>query len=259
MSLSAAQKRRFLEDGYIVIPQAVPGVMIDAARRLINHNLGMKGMNEVDLPSLRSLSYCPDIQKNAIITDLFNRTPVYSIMESLLGHGNVESTGAGQIALRFPSEPGQDPKEPVGHLDGLGSGLNGQERGQYNRGFTALATVYLADVLKPNSGNFTVWPGSHATIEDHLKDQGVDVLGDGQPKLDWPHPPVQITGRAGDAVISHHQIYHTAAPNTSSDVRYAAIFRARHVGCSAVGNAAYTDIWREWEGLADLIPVASGR
>jgi hypothetical protein len=74
----------------------------------------------------------------------------------------------------------------------------------------------------------------------------------GQIALRFPMAPVQITGKRGDLVITHHQLVHTAAPNASSEVRYAAIFRLRHKDVEQVGLDAYTDIWREWEGISAL-------
>lgn len=253
MQFTDKQKRQFIHDGYIVARQAVAPAMIEAARKLINHTLGDKGMNEADLPKLRAQSYCPDVRKAEAISDLFNQSSLFPLVESLVGVGRISRRDGAQIALRFPGQLFKDPPPPKGHLDGLGSGLNGSQQGEYARGFTALVTVYLADVPEIDSGNFTVWPGSHVTVRDHLLKHGVEVLGNGQPRLDWPHPPVQVTGRAGDAVISHHQLIHTAAANASPNIRYAAIFRVHHVNINEFAGQAFTDIWHEWEGLHELL------
>ena len=69
--------------------------------------------------------------------------------------------------------------------------------------------------------------------------------------MELPHAPVQITGQAGDIVITHHQIVHSAAPNCSPNIRYAAIFRGRHKDAEANGTEAMTDIWREWPGIRE--------
>lgn len=249
MQLTHQQKLEFHHNGYIKIPGAVSRLMVEQALRTINHSLGEEGMNKDDLPTLRSRSYCSEVQKDPAITDIFNRSPVFPLAESLLGTGNVLATSAGQIALRFPVAPVADPSPPRGHLDGLGSGLNGQAKGQYRRGFTGLAVVLLSQLTGDYSGNFTVWPGSHTFFENHFKEYGHEILGEGMPKVDLPHGPVQITGEPGDAILAHHLIVHTAAPNASSHIRYAAIFRLRHKDCDEIGNDAYTDIWREWPGI----------
>ena len=254
MRLTDQQKRRFIEDGYIVIPNAVPRVMVDAARQSINHYIGQHGMPPDELDIYRAQTYCRHLTQTHEITTLFNDTPVFSLTESLVGEGRLSKAASGQIGLRFPAPPFADAGPPRGHLDGIGSGKNGSNVGEYHRGFTGFAVVYLSDVPTEYSGNFTVWPGSHLTVEQHLEQQGVDVLTRGCPQCDWPRPPVQVTGQAGDAVIAHHQLIHTAAPNTSPNIRYGIIFRLRHVDCGEFANKAYTDIWHEWEGLHHLLP-----
>ena len=120
--------------------------MIDDAIRAINFSLGYEGMNKNDLPRLRAQSYCNEVQKTRVITDLMNRSPVFSLAESLLGEGYLQEVSAGHIAPRFPIELSSDPDPPRGHLDGLGSRLNGSAKGTYNRGFTALAVFLLSDL-----------------------------------------------------------------------------------------------------------------
>lgn len=253
MELTQSQKRSFYEEGYLKIPGVVPQIMVDAALQVINHSLGEEGMNKDDLPTLRAQSYCKESRQSPAITDLFNKTPVFSLGESLMEEGKLEKTGAGQIALRFPRPLGAEPPPPRGHLDGLGSGLNGSAKGTYRRGFTALAVVLLSPLRGDYWGNFTVWPRSHRFFEDYFKEHGPEVLEEGMPRVELPEGPVMITGEPGDVVLAHHQIVHTAAPNASPHIRYAAIFRMRHAEAAEFGNQAFTDIWHEWPGVRAAI------
>ena len=253
MILTESQKIDFRENGYLKIPGAVPKVMVDRVLHAINHSLGEEGMNKEDLPTLRAQSYCREICEHEAVTDLLNASPVLTFAEQLIGAGKINKATGGQIALRFPRPLGEDPPPPRGHLDGLGSGLNGSAKGTYQRRFTALAVILLNQLDEPYCGNFTVWPKSHTFFEDHFKQNGVEVLENGMPRLELPEEPVQITGSPGDVVITHHQLVHTAAPNASPHVRYAAIFRLRHVDCEEFGNKAYTDIWHEWPGIRELV------
>ena len=82
------------------------------------------------------------------------------------------------------------------------------QKGVYKRGFSALAVVYLADVPETNSGNFTVWPKSHSFFADYFEKEGHEVLANGMPRPDLPEGPTQITGNAGDVVLTHHQVVH---------------------------------------------------
>lgn len=250
--LNPQQKRELVQDGYTVIRGAVPGVMIEAARKAVNRHLGDEGIPPDQLDTFRAQSYCPGLRKQPAMTDLFNKTPLFPLVEAAFGEGNLLPTESAQIALRFPNT--DDPaKPPRGHLDGIGTDTNGIPKGQFVRNFTALVTVLLADLPGIAAGNFTVWPGSHIVAQRFFQRATPDELRKGMPELDLTGNAVQITGNAGDAVISHHQIVHAAAPNASPNIRYAAIFRAKHKDVEANGTDVMTDIWREWPGLADEV------
>jgi hypothetical protein len=170
-----------------------------------------------------------------------------------MGKGNVRPVTRAKPYPRFPLPLGEVAPEPRGHLDGIGSGTNGMAKGVYRRGFTAFAVIYLADVLEPNSGNFTVWPKSHRTFETYFKEVGYEVLAEGMPHLDWPEGPVMLTAKAGDLILAHHQIFHTGGPNASPNVRHAVITRLQHKDIEEVGYEAYVDIWREWPGVQEVL------
>jgi hypothetical protein len=247
--LTRTQIESFYENGYIHIPGAVPKVMIDAARRAINHSIGSVGLGGDDLDNFKVGAYCDELKNLPVMTDLYNRTPVMTIAEQLIGAGKVLPVRHVQMAMRFPTVIDGGLPEPRGHLDGLGNGTNGQAKGQYRRGFTAFAVIYLADVPDAYHGNFTVWPKTHRFFEEYFREHGHDVLSEGTPKVPLPEQPIQVVGQAGDAVIAHHQILHTGGPNASPDVRYAAITRLRHTDCEENGYDAYTNIWKEWDGV----------
>ena len=138
-------------------------------------------------------------------------------------------------------------------MTALAAAPNGTAKGDYKRGFTAFAVIYLADVPESFSGNFTVWPKSHRFFADYFKSHGHGVLAQGMPRPDLPEDPVMITGNAGDLILAHHQVVHGACLNASPNVRLATISRLKHKDADTIGNDAYTDIWREWPGLHDAL------
>ncbi len=251
--LSTAQKRQFVEDGYLKVPGVVPQVLIDAALRAVNHSIGHVGQGGENLENNRGAFFCSELLDAPVILDLFNKSPIIEIAESLMGAGNVRPVARAKPYPRFPLPLGEDAPEPRGHLDGIGSGTNGTAKGDYKRGFTAFAVVYLADVLEPNCGNFTVWPKSHRTYEAYFQEVGHEVLREGVPHLDWPEPPIMLTAKAGDLILAHHQIFHTGGPNASPNVRHAVISRLQHKDVDTIGHDAYTDIWREWPGVQEVL------
>lgn len=247
MKLTFEQKKEFLKNGYIKIPGVVPKVMIDKALQAINHSVG-EGMNVSDLPILRSLSYCPELVNSQVITDLYNKTPISDLAESVIGEGQIKPITGGQIALRFPSM--QDPpRNPSPHLDGMYSSLNGVKEGTIDN-FTALVGIFLSDTPEPYSGNFTVWPGTHHIYEQYFREHGPESLLKGMPPVDMPEP-VQITGKAGDVVLVHYQIAHGAAPNVSPHTRYACFYRLTRVDHELF--PPMTNIWMDWPGIRDII------
>ncbi|HET7559507.1 MAG TPA: phytanoyl-CoA dioxygenase family protein [Limnochordia bacterium] len=245
MQLTHAQKEHIREHGYVKVPGAVPKLMVDQAVRAINHSLGQEGMDPAQMTKFRAQSYCPEVQRQPAITDLFNRTPVIDLVRSVLGEENVRPAGSGQIALRFPTL-----QDPVGearpHLDGMYSPHNGVKEGTISN-FTMLVGIALSDLPGPYAGNLAVWPGSHRKYEAFFQEHGPEALLKGMPPLDIG-PPTHITAQAGDALLCHYQLAHGVAPNASPNVRYAIYFR--------VTSAARTDwqtpmksIWHEWPGM----------
>jgi hypothetical protein len=249
MELTNEEKATFYRDGYVTLRGIVPRDMVDAARHAINHSLGEQGMDKHDLPVLRTTSYCKDIYGSKTITGLVDNSPVLPLVESLLGRGNVATVRVGRIALNFPRAPGSGQIEPSGHIEGLGWGSNGLEKGTYIRDFAVFAVILLSDLPGAFAGNFTVWPGSHESIAQYLLENGHERLSDGTPRVALPRGPVQITGAPGDTVLAHYLLLHCAAPNHAPDIRYAAIFKLRHRACDPMDRSAYTDIWREFPGL----------
>ncbi len=251
LQLTLDQKKHFVDHGYLHLPGAVSREACHAAMRAINHSVG-QGIDIADVAQMRARSYCTELQKEPFITELFNASDAMPACESLMGEGNVTPAGSGQIALRFPLEPGKQAKDFNGHIDGIGTGINGIPKGEFRRGFTTLCVVLLDDVPEPHWGNFTVWPGSHHLVADALRTRGIESLSEGTPDVGDPGPPLMITGKQGDVVLAHYLTLHSVAPHIGPRIRYATIFRIRHVDVSKNGEAAYTDKWLEFEPLHGL-------
>lgn len=249
-TLTVEQKREFLENGYVKVPGVVPRYLVDVALKAINHSLG-QGINEADLPKLRSQSYCPELKETDVITDLLNKTPALGLAESLIGPGKVKRVVGGQIGIRFPVM--RDPiPSPRPHLDGMPSPNNGVAPGTLGN-FTMLVGVMLNDLPVAGMGNFTVWPGTHRLFETYFREHGPEDLQHGMPKIEYPQP-APVTGQAGDVVLVHYQTAHGASPNGSPHPRYMVFFRLRHVGReSGWSREAMIDIWQEWPGIREII------
>jgi hypothetical protein len=246
--LTESQAESLRRDGYVVLPQAVPQPRVEAALSAINASLG-RGLDPRQLETYRSRSFCPELRAQPVVTDLLFGGAGWPAAESLLGPGQVKRPGLGQIALSFPAA-GPAPA-PHPHLDGMYTPTNGVPRGQISS-FTLLVGVMLSDVARPLSGNLVVWPATHRLYEEHFRRRGPRSLLEGMPDVPLPEP-VSVTGRAGDVVLCHYQLGHTAGPNTSPHIRYAVYFRLEHVDHGSQRWECLTDLWREWPGIRRLV------
>ena len=59
--LSKRQKRQFVDEGYLVVPGALPKVLIEAARRAVNHSIGHVGISGEALEKHRAGFHCAEL------------------------------------------------------------------------------------------------------------------------------------------------------------------------------------------------------
>jgi len=246
--LSSAEKIELYQRGYVRIAGLIPRQTMDAALRAINASVG-RGMNEGDMPRYHAQGFCSDSRSTPVITDLFNKTPAFALVESLLGAGNILPVNDGQVALRFPTMA-----EPTGlprpHIDGTYPPNNGVEPGKLEN-FTLLVGCFLSDVKAPLSGNFMVWPGSHRAHAEYFARHGPEALLQGMPAVDLGEG-VQVQVNAGDVVLAQYLLGHTVAPNTSPHIRYTVFFRIHAREMPADRFRSMTEPWAHWPGMSDV-------
>ena len=171
--------------------------------------------------------------------------------------GPVWLNGQGTRGLycTLPNSPSHAPEYRGAHSDGA---CYGRWRLQMS--------AYISDV-PPNSGGFTVWPGSHSRIwpeqwkafkegerhtDKHLAVRRAGGYADpviGEIKADTQ--PFDCHGPTGTVVLWHTKILHIAGQNASNDViRQATIYGFKKTP-ESVPDALVVDntdggIWRDW-------------
>ena len=251
--LTEEQKHRFVREGFLHVPQAVPPRLVVDARRAINHSIGL-GIDAAELTRFSAQSFCTELRNDRRLLRLAATPGVWSQVRSLLGDHRVVRPQSCQIALRFPLPQGTPRRHSEPHIDGYHTALNGVPDDGVVRNFTLLLGILLSDVPAAFSGNFTVWPGTHRRMERYFREQGVDSLQGGAVKplgLRLPKP-LPIIGKAGDIVLAHYQVAHTASPNLSGDIRYMCFFRLSVRGLAKHRVESMLDIWRDWPVLRRL-------
>lgn len=247
MTLNNEQKQQMRENGFVQLENAIASELVARAQQAINWKMG-QGIPADQLTTWSSQSFFPELQGTPAITDLLNASGLIETLESVLGKNTVTPARAGQIALRFPREPGTPPQEPRPHIDGIYSPHNGVQKGTVGS-FTALISVLLSDVTRDNAGNFCVWPASHQKLNAHFQEHGAHELFAGQmPKIDLGAPH-HIQGTAGDVVLCHYQLGHTAVANVGPLPRYAIFFRIKHPHHDNDRAARLRNLWLDWPGI----------
>lgn len=115
--------------------------------------------------------------------------------------------------------------------------------------------LYLADV-EPYGGPFMYWPGSHRIAWSYFAETPEDYLAQGTRSQDqvferilasMTGQPVQFVGAAGDLLIWHALLLHSASVNVTSRPRIAIFGRW---GTALVNETVYdfhADPWSYWD------------
>ena len=134
--------------------------------------------------------------------NLIDQAGVFDLIVDIMGPWILFSMSQAIVRAATSTFPGYT------HTDG-GEALRRIRVSETSRPLAMKAMYLLSDVDGPDSGNFTVFPGSH-----------LRPFPEDNPELN-PHAPgaVQLTGKAGDAYVFSHALWPGPAPNHSNKAR----------------------------------------
>ena len=218
-TLSRDEKIQFLQDGYIVIKNAIPTAVVETAHALVSDSLPK---------SERRLLVPPELATHPHIMSLFYKSVVAELLEGLMG------PFPPVISCQVAVTPGNDDLGggPGTHVDGGWSGPipqnaeeidpvthrpkeahkyfgeNDEVRGA-NDGllwidperriacgsYTALVGICLSDQMVPGNGQFGVLKGLHEEVEAAFRRQRNAGSIIGAEGLDWPRMKINDQGR----------------------------------------------------------------
>lgn len=218
-NLSTREKEQFVDDGFIVIKNAISSEAVELAKNLLSAQ---------KLVDDRQLLVTPELTTHPSILGLFNESCLADILRNEMGpYPDVISC---QIAVTPPFD--QLGGEPAPHVDGSWSGpipqtmseidpittrpknsekyfgVNDEIRGA-NDGqlwidpdrrmsigsYTALVGVALNDQLVPGNGQLAVIKGCHEVVEEAFKKQRDSGGVIGPEGLDWPRIKASKNGK----------------------------------------------------------------
>jgi ectoine hydroxylase-related dioxygenase (phytanoyl-CoA dioxygenase family) len=242
--LSAAQLARFANDGYLVVPGAVPDHLLGAADAEIDLLVGRKPPpgNKVG-PHFYFLAPAQLPAADAAL----RRSGALALAEQLVAPNRLDHAFDHiQVALNVPHYPHR-PGGP--HLDG--------HRPEQDRpgSFTMLAAVFLVDESAPDSGNLWVWPGSHLLHQQMFTQRGTRALlavSGHTLSLEDPPPlgdPVPVLAKRGDLLLAHFLLGHNIGGNITERTRRILYYRLSCPGHDERWEYTFLNPFREYGTL----------
>jgi len=248
-TLPLPDKKFLMDNGYIHLKGFFSRKEVEKALRIVNQAIKEEGAKS-EFSSKHTAA--PQL------SDLLNFTKLRGVLGDLVGLENLPQTWGAQIALVFPKNPPATPIKHMGHhIDGEPNYKNDPKYSDPHpklNNFTALVGVYLSDTQEEDSGNFSVFPGTHYQHAEFFKaNGGADTILNSKGKMTMPPislpAPIQIKASMGDVVIANYLLAHTVACNVSAYIRYALYFRITSNDMKNHRDQSLTDPWLDWPGL----------
>ncbi len=218
-TLTDEQRRQWAVDGYLHLKQVFNPDEVILYSRLIDEMRHQPGWEpRADMPrghygwvDRNPSADDPDgfMDRRDILSygqpflDLIDRPNVFDLVVDVMGPYVTLSMSQAIVRASTPDFAGYT------HTDG-GEGLRMIRVTEDSRPLAMKAMYLLTDVSGPNSGNFTVFPGSHMRQIPY---------NTAAPPTPLSSDAVQLGGEAGDCYLFAHSLWHGPAPNQAGKGR----------------------------------------
>jgi len=216
-TLTEAQREQWAVDGYLQLEGALSPAEVEFFSDLLDNTVRTQPGYE-PAPAIQRGHYewkLPDQNKDAFMDrrdllpyhqafiDLIDRPAIFDLILDLMGPYIQFSMSQAIIRASTDTFPGYT------HTDG-GEAQKTIRVTETSRPLAVKVMYLLTDVTGPESGNFTVFPGSH-----------MRPFSERAERLPYPQMPgaVPLLGKAGDAYVFPHAIWHGPSPNHSGKAR----------------------------------------
>ncbi|HEY2996421.1 MAG TPA: phytanoyl-CoA dioxygenase family protein [Methylomirabilota bacterium] len=214
--LPDADMERFLVDGYVVLPGAVPADVILECQDVVWRELSSRGVERGD----RSTWTQPVVRLSTPDVSPFvaagTSPALWEAYDQLLGDGRWSKRRGvgGTIPVRFPSEA--DPGDAGWHIDGSFDGPDGSYWVNARSKLRGLLVLFLLTDVDEGSAPTRILEGSHLDVPRVLAPAGDEGMsfGDVAPRLPastFERRRVFAVGRAGDVYVCHPFLVHAAS------------------------------------------------
>lgn len=177
------------EDGYVLLPGAVPAERIEKALRRLMMAIRWEGLSADQVAEWSNGTFFPHLRWEP---EVWGVLP--DVAAELFGWQDGDTWADPQLLMRFPDEEQPWPLEP--HVDRLPEWADG-------RCYRGVVGVALTPAT-PRDGAPYVWPRSHRGDES---------------------APIGLTLAPGDALFMHPELGHSGGLNLGATLRTAIYFR----------------------------------
>jgi len=205
--LTNEQKEKWHIDGYLHLPHLLPKNDVKNLRTSLDKLHRKHVLNNPEVDNMRGLDRRNILPDNDIFIHLMDHTAIFDLVLDLMGPYIQLSMSEGLVRPPNPKFAGYI------HTDG-GPGLRHIRVTETSWPLQIKIQYFLTDVIRPNSGNFTLFPGSHLRPFPE---------GDTPITVNTPGA-VQLMAKAGDAALFAHSLWHGVSPNQSKRMRKSLIY-----------------------------------
>lgn len=215
--LTHEQRRQWASDGFLHLKGVFSPQQVARYSDELDRIRALPGYEPSDLPRGHYgwLPHAADLSNEGFMDrrhlleygeafiDLIDDSPVFDLIVDIMGPYLLLSMSQAIVRASTRDFPGYT------HTDG-GEALRAIRVTETSRPLAVKAMYLLSDVEGTDSGNFTVFPGSH-----------LRPFPDSAEAWPTPHSPgaAQLSGEAGDCYLFSHSLWHGPAPNHSGNGR----------------------------------------
>lgn len=205
--LTDEQKARWAIDGYLVLPGVLSRAEVARLKREVDRLYRKHVTRSPNGDPTKGLDHRNATEDSEVLIEFIDHPATFGLVLDLLGP--YIQLSMAEVLVRPPSTAFKG----YIHTDG-GEAMRRIRVTETSWPLQLKIQYFLTDVLRPDSGNFLVFPGSHLRPYPE---------GNPLPTVDAPGA-VQVCVRAGDAAIFPHSLWHGGAPNLSKRPRKTLIY-----------------------------------
>ncbi|MEU1193065.1 phytanoyl-CoA dioxygenase family protein [Streptomyces sp. NPDC005859] len=245
-SLTLNDLRTFVADGVLIGRGLIPDGLLHPAAHLVDAWM-REHYDPTRLTAYTNQTFAPDLAGHPALLGLYNDSGLHPLVTRLLCPAPTTPLATAQIQIRLPNGAKQSVKAM--HVDGVSCPhLHPEDLNT----FTLIAGVVLSGSATGDAGALHYLPGGHRRMARYFAEEWTRGQAAQTPDDIARQDGTALTARPGDVIVMHHLVPHRVGINTSPVPRVMAYFRIRHADHPRLAEAALTDPWLEYPGLAAL-------